>query len=256
MVGLSVLILTKDEEKNIKRAIESVRKIANEVVVLDSGSTDKTVEIAKSLGAKVFFHPWDSYPKQRNRGIELCSEDWIFILDADEEVSEDLKNSITEAIFSGKSEVYMVSRKTYYLGRFLEHTWYPEWRVRLFKKGAVRFEGELHEQAIFEGKAHKLKGDLYHYSYESLYHQYEKTIRYAKLMAESYHKRGKKFRIYNLLLNPLWSFFKVYFLQRGFLDGIRGFLVAFSSFFYTFLKYMFLLELELKERHKGDLWKR
>jgi hypothetical protein len=120
----------------------------------------------------------------------------------------------------------------------------------------VRFEGDLHEQAIFKGEAHRLKGDLYHYSYESLYHQYEKTLKYAKIMAESYHKEGKKFRFYNLLFNPLWSFFKVYFLQRGFLDGVRGFLVAFSSFFYTFLKYMFLLELELKEKHKENLWKR
>ena len=143
----------------------------------------------------------------------------------------------------------MVCRKTYYLGKFLEHTWYPEWRVRLFKKGLVRFEGDLHEQAIFKGEAHKLKGDLYHYSYESLYHQYEKTLKYAKIMAESHHKKGKKLRIYNLMFNPLWSFFKVYFLQEGFL-------VAFSSFFYTFLKYMFLLELELKAKHKENLWKR
>jgi glycosyltransferase involved in cell wall biosynthesis len=255
-MGLSVLILTKNEEKNIKRAIESVKDIADEIVVLDSGSTDRTVEIAKSLGAKVFFHQWDGYPQQLNRGIGLCSEDWVLVLDADEEVSEELRNSISKAISSRTAEVYMVCRKTYYLGKFLEHTWYPEWRVRLFKKGLVRFEGDLHEQAIFKGEAHRLRGELYHYSYESLYHQYEKTLKYARTMAESYHKKGKKFRLYNLLFNPPWSFFKVYFLQKGFLDGVRGFLVAFSSFFYTFLKYMFLLELELKEKHKENLWKR
>jgi glycosyltransferase involved in cell wall biosynthesis len=110
---LSVLILTKNEEKNIKRAIESVKDIADEIVVLDSGSTDRTVEIAKSLGAKVFFHRWDGYAQQRNRGIELCSEDWVLVLDADEEVSEELRNSISKAISSYTAEVYMVCRKTY-----------------------------------------------------------------------------------------------------------------------------------------------
>ncbi len=251
---LSVLIRTKNEEKNLPRAINSVKDIADEIVVLDSGSTDNTVEVAKSLGAKVFFHPWDGYSNQLNRGIGLCSKDWILVLDADEEVSETLRHSIAEALYSKKADVFMVCRRTYYLGRFLKHAWYPEWRVRLFKKGAVRFEGELHENAIFKGRAVKLKGDLYHYSFNSLYEQYEKTIRYAKIMAQVNHGKGKRFRIYNLIFNPLWSFFKVFVLQRGFLDGVRGLAVAVSVFIYTFLKYLFLLELELKEKYKEKLW--
>ena len=255
-MSLSVLILTKNEERNLPRAINSVKDIADEIVVLDSGSTDNTVELAKSLGAKVFYHPWDGYANQLNRGIELCSKDWILVLDADEEVSKELKHSIAEALRSKEADVFMVCRRTYYLGGFLKHAWYPEWRVRLFKKGTVRFEGELHEKTIFKGKAKKLKGDLYHYSYGSLYEQYEKTIRYAKIMAEAYQKEGRRFRVYNLVFNPLWSFFKVFILQRGFLDGLRGFSVAVSSFIYTFLKYLFLLELEMKEKYKEKLWKR
>ena len=256
MSELSVLICTKNEEKTLPRAIESIKDIASEIVVIDSGSTDATVEVAKALGAKVFYHPWDGYANQLNRGIEICSKEWILILDADEEVSQELKNSIREVLSSNRGEVFMVCRQTYYLGGFLRHAWYPEWRVRLFKKGAVRFEGELHETAIFKGKAFKLRGNLYHYSFRDLSHQYEKTIKYAKIMAEEYYKKGKKFRMYNLIFNPLWSFLKVFLLQRGFLDGFRGFAVAVSVFIYTFLKYLFLLELEMKDQKGEKLWNR
>lgn len=243
---LSVLILTKNEEENIQRAIKSVKDLAGEVVVLDSGSTDRTVEIAKSLGAKVFFREWTTYSDQLNYGISLCSGEWVFVLDADEEVSEELKRSIKEELKAPKYEAYEVCRRTCYLGRFLRHAWYPEWRLRLFKKGRVAFEGTLHERVIFEGKVGRLKGDLYHYSFKDLEHQYIKTVKYAKLMAQEAHEKGRKFRLTNLLFNPLWHFFKVYFLDLGFLDGKRGLMVAFSGFVYTFLKYKFLYELEIK----------
>mgnify|MGYP001773676789 FL=1 len=250
---LSVLIRTKNEERNIGRAIRSVLPLADEIVVLDSGSTDRTVEIAKNLGAKVFFKEWEGYGKQLNYGIGLCSKDWILVLDADEEVSSELRESIKKELKNPRYEVYKLCRKTFYLGDFLNHAWYPEWRVRLFKKGKVRFEGELHERVIFEGKAGKLKGDIHHYSYKSLEDQYLKTIRYAKIMADRMKEEGKRFRLYNLIFNPLWYFFKIYFLKLGFLDGLRGFLVAMSGAIYVFLKYKFLYELELKDK-KGRIW--
>ncbi|MEJ5338608.1 MAG: glycosyltransferase family 2 protein [Aquificaceae bacterium] len=250
---LSVLILTKNEERNIERAIKSVQGLAKEVVVVDSGSTDRTVEIARGLGAKVFFREWEGYASQLNYGIELCSGDWVLVIDADEEVSQELRESIRKELKNPAHEVYMLSRKTYYLGGFLNHAWYPEWRVRLFRKRKVRFEGVLHETPIYTGSVGKLRGDLYHYSYEDLEDQYVKTVRYARKMAELMKEKGKRFRLYNLILNPLWHFVKVYFVQMGFLDGLRGFLVAFSALFYTFLKYKFLYELELKDR-KPNLW--
>jgi len=250
---LSVLIRTKNEEKNIERAIRSVQSLADEIVVLDSGSTDRTVEIAKNLGAKVFFKEWEGYDKQLNYGIGLCSKDWVLVLDADEEVSSELRESIRKELKSPSYEVYKLCRKTFYLGDFLNHAWYPEWRVRLFKKGKVRFEGELHESVVFEGKAGKLKGDIYHYSYKSLEDQYLKTVKYAKIMANRMKEEGKKFRLYSLIFNPLWHFFKIYFLKLGFLDGVRGFLVAMSGAIYVFLKYKFLYELELKDK-KERLW--
>lgn len=257
MEKLSAVILTKNEEKNIERVINSVKDIADEILVIDSGSTDRTVEIATNLGATVIFNKWQGAAKQRTFASLQASNDWVLALDADEEVSPQLKESIKNALKNPSFDAYELPRKTYYLGKFLEHTWYPEWRLRLFKKGYVEFEGELHEEVKFlkECKVGKLRGDLYHYSYKSLYHQYAKTVDYAKAMAEIYHKNGKKFKPYKLILSPISMFIKNYFLKRGFLDGWRGFLVAMSSFFYAFLKYIFLYELELKDKYKDKLWK-
>lgn len=250
---LSVVIRTKNEEQNIERAIRSLMELAQEIIVVDSGSEDRTVDIAKSLGAKVYFKEWEGYANQLNYGISLCSGDWVLVIDADEEVSDRLRESIKKELQNPKYDVYMLCRRTYYLGAFLNHAWYPEWRVRLFRKGRVRFEGKLHEKAIFEGKAGKLQGDLYHYSFESLYDQYIKTVDYAKKMAYIMKEEGRSFKLYNLLFNPFWHFVKVYFLQLGFMDGIRGLFVASSSFIYAFLKYKFLYELELSEK-EGRLW--
>lgn len=252
---LSVLIRAKNEEKNIERAIRSVQGVADQVVVLDSGSTDKTVELAQKMGAEVFFREWTNYADQINYGVQLCKGEWVFVLDADEELSEELRESVMRALKDPECDVYMVCRRTYYMGKFLKHAWYPEWRVRLFRKGSVKFEGVLHERAVFEGRACKLKGDLYHYSYRSLWDQYSKTINYAMLMAKELHEKGVRFSVAKLMFNPLWAFLKVYVVKGGFLDGMQGFSVAVSSGIYTFLKYLFLWELELKERKGGDLWR-
>lgn len=254
---LSAVILTKNEEKNIERVINSLKDIVDEIVVIDSGSTDRTVEIATKLGAKVIFKQWEGAAKQRTFGSYMASNEWVLALDADEELSQELRENIKKEMENPKFDAYELPRKTYYLGRFLEHTWYPEWRLRLFKKGYVEFEGELHENIKFLKKTNigRLKGDLYHYSYKNLFHQYIKTVEYAKHMAEIYHKNGKKFKFYKLIFSPVFIFFKNYFLKFGFLDGWRGFLVATSSFFYSFLKYLFLYELELKDRYKDKLWK-
>ena len=253
---LSVLIRTKNEADNIARAINSVKDIADEVIVVDSGSTDGTQEIASSLGAKVYYKEWEGYAKQINYGLSLCQGDWVLVLDADEELSRDLGESIKEEMKNPKHVGYKVCRRTYYAGAFLKHTWYPEWRLRLFRKDRIKIEARgPHENYTLLGSAGYLKGDLYHYSYRSLLDQYQKTLRYAHLMAQQMHKDGRRFRLYNLLLNPLWAFFKVYFLKFGFLDGMRGFSVAMSSFIYRFLKYLFLWELEQKEKYGDKLWR-
>ncbi len=255
---LSVVIRTRNEEENIERAIKSVSDIADEIIVIDDFSTDGTVEVARRLGAKVFLdEEGRDLGEKLNWGAELARNEWVFFLDADEELSEELRKSVREVLRSPEYDAYEVARRTYYLGRFLKYVWYPEWKLRLFKKGKVRFAGQMHESPVVKNlKVGRLRGDLYHYSYSSLHHQYAKTLHYAKKMAEVLHAEGKRFRYHNLLLNPLWSFAKVFFLKRGFLEGYRGFMVAMSAFFYTFLKYSFLKELELKEELGEKLWRR
>ncbi|MCS7083696.1 MAG: glycosyltransferase family 2 protein [Aquificaceae bacterium] len=241
---LSLLVCVKDQEEAIKRVISSAKGLVSEIVVVDSGSKDATVENARALGAKVVFNPWQGYPRQLNFGISLCKNDWILILDSDEELSKELKESIAKELKNPRYSAYYLCRRPYYLGGFLNHGWYPEWRLRLFKKGVVTFEGNVHERPIISTKTGKLKGDIYHFSFKDLKEQYEKNIKYAHLMAIEMKTSGKKFRLWNLILNPLWHFVKVYFLKLGFLDGTRGFLAASSGSIYTFLKYKFLYELE------------
>ena len=250
MEKLSVVILTKNEEKNIERAIKSIREIADEIIVLDSGSEDKTVEIAKSLGAKVFFHPFENYPKQVNKGISLTTNKWIFVLDADEEVSEELKSSIKKELKNPKYDCYMVNRRTYFLGKFLNHTLYPEWRLRLFKKDKVKYEGELHEIVKCFGKSGKLKGDLYHYSFKDFEDFIRKNLIYAKKSAEILYKEGKKTSTLDIIIRPTWTFLKFFFIKKGFLDGWRGFTVSLSYAFFNLAKYVFLKELSQNKELK------
>jgi len=254
LLDLSVVIVTLNEEKNISRAINSIKDIANEILIIDSGSTDKTIEIAEKLGAKVIFNHWEGYPSQVQFGIDNTNNKYVLVLDADEEVSVELKQSIINVfeqnLFS-KYDCFAVNRKTFYVNKFLEHIWQPEYRIRLFNKEKVRYEGFLHEKVICNGKTSKLNGYLYHYTYKDIFQHYTKSLKYAKISAEELYKRGKKFRYHNLIINPLWAFFRQYFLKLGFLDGIRGLSVSMSYLFSTFLKYLFLWELEQKEKNKN-----
>ncbi len=253
---LSVVVVTKNEETVIGRCLDSVKEIADEIIVIDSGSTDKTVEIAKNKGATVISREWPGYPKQVQFGINQASNEFVLVLDADEEVSEKLKNSIKTELENPKFDCYQIPRKTYYMGKFLEHIWYPEWRTRLFKKNKVKYEGFLHETVNCYGNVGKLEGDLYHYSFKNIKHQFSKAIDYGEISAKELYKRGKNPTIKHLIINPMWSFIKAFFVQKGFLDGKRGFLASVYMSFSTFMKYAFLYELKLKDKYGKNLWKR
>jgi glycosyltransferase involved in cell wall biosynthesis len=256
-IPLSVVIVTKNEEKVIGRCIDSIKDIADEILVIDSGSEDKTVEIAEEKGARVIKRKWPGYPKQVQYGIDTAKNDFVLVLDADEEVSKDLKISIIENVKNPLDfSCFSLKRKTFYLGKFLEHTWYPEWRIRLFKKDKVRYEGYLHETVLCDGKIGNLSGDLYHYSFKSLKHQFLKAIEYADTASKELFEKGKKASFKHLLLNPLWSFIKNFIINRGFLDGKRGFIASVYMSFYTFMKYAFLYEKSLRSKYGNDLWKR
>jgi len=255
---LSVALVTYNEENILGRTLEAVKDIASEIVVVDSRSTDRTREIAESFGARVYVEDWKGHVAQKNSALAKCRGDWILFLDADEEVSPELRDSIKEAIMGSEFEGYMINRRTYYLGSFLRYTWQPEWRLRLVKRSAnPRWEGrDPHDVLKIEGRIGKLQGELYHYSFRSLEDHVLKSLKYAKISAREKYQRGERATARDLLLRPLWAFFKLWFLKGGIRDGVRGFTASAVSAFYTFMKYAFLLEIDLREKFGGELWRK
>ncbi|WP_457621850.1 glycosyltransferase family 2 protein [Persephonella sp.] len=245
---LTVALISYNEEDRIEDVLKAVKDIASEIIVLDSGSTDRTVEIAKEYGAKVYIEDWKGYREQKNSLIKKCSQEWILFLDCDEVPSEELKRSIIRELKNPTADGYFINRKTIYLGKILNYAFQPDWKLRLVKRSAnPRWEGgNIHEYLVIDGKVLKIKGDLFHYSFRSIYDHFSKVLNYSRLSADDMYRRGKKFHIHNLLINPVSAFTKVYLVKRGFLDGIRGFVVALSTAFYTFLKYTFLWEKSTK----------
>ncbi len=254
---LSAVILTKNEERNIERCIRSVLSISDEVIVVDSGSTDRTLQIARSLGARVVVREWEGYVKQKNYAVSLARGEWVLSLDADEELTRELAREIERTLSKPAYDCYLLNRQTYFLGKFLEHGWFPEWRLRLFRRGKGVFVDEGHDVCRCDGSVGKIKkGVMHHYSFESLEEHFAKNIRYARMVSELLYKRGKRPGYLNLLLNPTWHFIKVFFIKRAFLEGRRGLIVSASGAFYTFMKYAFLLEMHLKERFGKKVWER
>lgn len=251
---ISISLISFNEEDNIARTLESIKDFASEIIVLDSHSTDRTREIAKSHNAKVYEEDWKGYVEQKNSALEKCTQKWILALDCDEVVSKELKDSIINAITCPDAEGFYLNRKTYYSDKLLKHVWQPNWKLRIVMKSSnPRWHGyDPHDVLKINGTSKKLKGDLYHYTYKNVEDHFKRTIKYAKLAAQSYYKNGKKFKWYKPLLNPLVGFVKIFILQRGFLDGYHGFIVAASSFIYTFLKYIFLWEIELRKGNAED----
>ncbi len=247
---LSVSIISFNEEKNIARTLDSIADLASEIIIVDSHSKDKTKEIAESYGAKVFTEDWKGHVAQKNSALKKCTQEWILSLDCDELVSSKLKQSIIEAITQNKESAFSVNRKTHYLGKLLHYAWQPDWNLRLVKKNTNPYWQGLdpHDELKCEGNSNKLEGELVHYSYKDVRNHFDKTLDYAQISAKSYKERGRKFSIWNLLLNPIVAFVRLYILRKGFLDGKHGLVAGFSTFVYTFLKYIFFWELELKDK--------
>ena len=226
-------------------------------MVVDSHSTDRTRDIARSYGAKVYEEDWKGYVAQKNSALRKCTKEWILCLDADEVVSEELKRSILEELQDPKADGYLVNRRTYYLGKFLKYVWQPEWRLRLVRRDAqpVWVGEDPHDRLEIKGKTKKLKGDLLHFSYKSLIDHVHRSVRYSRIAAENrYRSYNKRFLVFDIWIRPLWTFVKFYLIKGGFLDGWRGFVASVISSFYTFLKYAFILELYLKDRYGSKLW--
>ena len=250
---LAAVIITKNEEKNIVRCLESVR-FCDEIIVVDSESTDQTVQLAAKLNARVFTVPWRGYVDQRNYANLLTTAEWILSIDADEEVSIDLRDEILEKIESHSSSVaYSVPRRTMYSGRWIRHGgWYPNRLVRLFKKTQGQWVGgDLHEywslNSSTTGTLGELTKDLIHYSFADIFDQVHRNNRYSSLGALTLQKSGRPFSSVRLLTKPVSKFLETYLLKGGFLDGYRGFIISVSASYSVFLKWAKLWELNHNE---------
>jgi glycosyltransferase involved in cell wall biosynthesis len=247
MKSLSVIILTFNEEANIRECLESIRW-AHEKLVVDSQSTDRTVAIAHECGATVLNIPWEGYGGTKNRALERTTGDWILWLDADERVPDELGAEI-RGILSNEGnhfQAFTVARRAWFLGKWIRHAgWYPGRVVRLFRKGSGRFtEPSVHEGLVVEGAIGSLQHDLIHLTDPNLNHYIQKLNRYTSLAAEDLQKKGKRFSFLDLLVHPLFTFFKMYILNQGFRDGIHGFILCILSACYVFVKYAKLWERE------------
>lgn len=247
---ISLVIITLNEESNIRRCIESA-SFVTEVVVLDSGSTDRTQEIAEELGAKFVIEPWQGYAKQKQRAVDLASHDWVLSLDADEALSEEATASILKEFEKGldKKIAYEFSRLSFHLGRWIRHGgWYPDRQTRLFNKSSAQWkQSEVHEHILADQKL-RLKGDILHYVFRDLAHQVDTNNRYSSLGTEDLLRKGKKYSLFRLLTKPISKFVETYLFKKGFLDGMPGFLIAVSASYSIFLKYAKLYEYQFLQK--------
>ncbi len=236
---ISATIITYNEERKIARAIESLR-CCDEILVLDSGSNDRTVELASNLGARVVESAWRGFAGQKNHASELASNDWVLSIDADEALSEALEAEIWQVKKNGpRFDAYTMPRLAQYLGRWIFHSgWYPDRKIRLFDRRHASWVGKyIHESVRVHGTVGHLEANLLHFTCDSLSEHLRTMDRYTTLAAEQMIAEQRRVGWLNLVLDPSWTFFKTYIVDRGFLDGTEGLAIAYMAGLYNFLKY-------------------
>lgn len=231
---LSVTIIAFNEEKDLSRAITSVRGLADEVVVVvDSKTIDKTKEVAEHLGARTFVREFDTFANQKNFAARLAKGDWILPLDADEIVSKELADEIKDAVKSDEFDAYLIPRRNFLLGAEIKHTrWSPDKHIWLWRKGKGKWVGEIHEEVIVEGKVGELKNAKIHYQYKTVSEFLKMMNAYTEMIAEEIVKKGKKFSYFRFFFDPTLSFFRRFIYKKGFLDGWRGFILSYLMAIY------------------------
>ena len=242
-IPLSVTIITLNEERNLPRTLNALRW-AQDILVLDCGSKDRTCDIARSYGARVEHQDWLGYGAQKNRAQTLARFDWVLNVDADEVVTPELEGEI-RALFAqapSPQDGYEIPRKAHYLGRWIRHGgWYPSAVIRLAHRAHAKWsEPAVHERLTVPGRVHRLKNPFLHYTFRDLQEQVETNLRYAREGAKALEQKGEHFSLLKLILKSKWKFFECYLLKRGFLDGLPGFLIAVNAAYSVFLKYAFL----------------
>jgi len=236
---ITATIITQDEERNIARAIESLR-CCDEILIVDSGSTDRTVELAKNLGVRVIEAGWRGYAGQKNWAAGQASHDWVLSLDADEALSEALEAEIWNVKKSGpRCDAYTMPRLARYLGRWIYHSGcYPDRKVRLYDRRKARWVGDfVHESVKPQGSVGHLESNILHFTCDSLSEHLRTLDRYTTLAAQELAAHRIRVPMWSLIFDPPWNFVRAYVFQRGFMDGLEGLIISYMAAFYTFLKY-------------------
>jgi len=243
MIPVSVVIVTHNEERNIEDALRSAVDF-QEIIVVDSFSSDGTTALCRKYTDKIFQHEWQGFARQKQMAVDHASCDWVFILDADERITPALQKEISRAAADPTLHTphgydgFLVPRKNYFLGKWIRHSgWWPDYTLRLFRKSAGRLEDRaVHEKVVLQGKTGRLDSPFEHYTYPSISDFLRKMDRYSDLAALEIRKNRRP-GIASLILRPLFTSFKMYVLKLGFLDGMHGLLLAGLYGYYTFLKY-------------------
>ena len=257
-IQLSAVIITFNEEHNIGRCLDSVKETADEVVVVDSFSTDRTVEICKSRGVKFIQHPFEGHIEQKNYALSCAGNDFVLSLDADEALSDVLASSIQSAKRSWNADGYSMNRRTRYCGRWIRHCgWYPDKKIRLWDRRQGQWGGvNPHDHVVMDqgSRLTHLNGDLLHYSYPTIRDHVSQINRFSDIAAREAFADGRRSRLLrDICLNPILTFFKKYILKLGILDGYEGFVISTSTAYGKFLKYIKLRELEKQNVvNRGD----
>ncbi len=253
-IKLSAVVITYNEEDKIGRCLDSLIGVADEIIVVDSLSNDRTVEICKSKGVTVISQPFLGYAAQKNFGNTHTKFDYIISLDADEALSPELTNSLKKIKPSSINIAYEFNRLTNYCGKWIRHGgWYPDSKIRIWEKSKGEWVGEgVHETLKLADNTSivKLKGDLLHYTTDNISQHIDQIQKFTTLAAQSLHEKGKKTSIATILFNSWFKFVRDYFILFGFLDGFYGFVIAFNSAFATYLKYLKLYDLNKKKLKK------
>ena len=250
MNPISVIVITKNEAHNIDECLQSV-EWCDDIVVVDAESSDETVQIAKKHTEKVFIKPWLGFAAAKQFALEETKYDWVLWLDADERVTQELAIEIQRLVANNPNEAaFVVARRAYFLNRWIKHSgWYPGRVPRLFHKQRAEFnDNAVHEGLKIHGAVGELKHDLLHFTDPNLFHYFYKLNRYTSLASDDLVKQGKKFKTSDIIIRPSWQFIKMYFIKRGFLDGVQGLLLALLSSAYVITKYAKLWEREFISR--------
>jgi glycosyltransferase involved in cell wall biosynthesis len=255
MPTLSVILITRNEEANLEDCLASLEGIAQQIVIVDTNSSDRTLVIAQKYGVMIAQpSDWPGFGPQKNRALDLATGDWVLSLDADERLTPALRSEVLTAIHhSAQIDCFAIPRLSWYCGRFIRHSgWSPDYVDRLFKRGTARFSDDLvHERLIPEGAVAKLENPMLHYSFRNFSQVLSKIDRYSSASAEQAYSRGKRSSPCKAILHGFWAFFKTYVLKAGFLDGKHGLALAISNGEGSYYRYMKIWLLELKDQHEN-----